>query len=95
MNMNRKSLQCLEDAILSHCDRLGIFALFESRGVVSQVTNVCKVSLINCPTSTSFIIEEECELPKVLIKVLFWALLKVFLLGKVLFKVLKKVPKKV
>ena len=36
-------------------------------------------------------IEEDSELPKVLLKVLFWALLKVLLLGKVLFKVLKKV----
>lgn len=35
--------------------------------------------------------EEDSELPKVLLKVLFWALLKVLLLGKVLFKVLKKV----
>ena len=35
--------------------------------------------------------EVESELPKVLIKVLFWALLKVLLLGKVPFKVLKKV----
>ena len=35
--------------------------------------------------------EAESELPKVLIKVLFWALLKVLLLGKVFFKVLKKV----
>ena len=35
--------------------------------------------------------EEDSELPKVLLKVLFWALLKVILLGKVLFKVLKKV----
>ena len=36
-------------------------------------------------------LEVEFELPKVLIKVLFWALLKVLLLGKVLFEVLKKV----
>ena len=36
-------------------------------------------------------LEEDSELPKVLLKVLFWALLKVLLLGKVLFKVLKKV----
>ena len=35
--------------------------------------------------------EVECELPKVLIKVLFWALLEVLLPGKVLFKVLTKV----
>ena len=40
--------------------------------------------------------EEDSELPKVLLKVFFWALLKVLLLGKVLFKVLEIVqyPKK-
>ena len=35
--------------------------------------------------------EVDSELPKVLLKVLFWALLKVLLLRKVLFNVLKKV----
>ena len=36
-------------------------------------------------------VEVGSDLPKVLFKVLFWALLKVFLLRKVLFNVLKKV----